>query len=359
MQQQNRTKKAGLSGLILVLVAVGLIPFAFAQEDAAKTAEEKAKRKAEIQLQIAELQKELAELETGETMAKDSVSALPSTYQQENANNALAGLRLIPIENVPAEELSKTILGIFPMLGAKHGPARMSVDKHSNTLLILTPNPELTDAVEAVVMQLDKPKKDKNENQPNMSIVVYTFSHIPAKDVLEHLSQTAEKGVRFSCDYNTNSLIVVAPEGLHEEIKAKILQLDQAPEKPKLDTEIEQSLKRKVEFAEKIYETIKVQVEMGARQGTALNEAQARYNKYQTLEDYQRWHYERAGTPEQKAEWGQKLRETLDSGQAAAKDWADAAMNHYNAGSAELKDVLTAQLELEDAIIRVLKFKEK
>ena len=93
-----------------------------------------------------------------------------STHRKEEKNvsltkESMSTINIIRLTNSLAEDISRTILHLLPEnpLGES---IRIAPDRTSNSLVIVTANPEDAQVIEALVMQLDKPASEiRNPNK--------------------------------------------------------------------------------------------------------------------------------------------------------------------------------------------------
>ncbi len=203
---------------------------------------------------------------------------------------------------------------------------------------------------------------------------VYQLRHVSASEIGEILSKLPlYPTMQFVWENSTNSVIVQGSEKDQQIAEALILKLDRKADEPatagyaaaappaapgseKVNAEIEKSLQRQAEFAERLYEQTKQAYDLGAKNGTAWAEAQTRYAKFQARQRLLHWQLEHASDPEAKKTHLTELREAFKQKIQAGEDWNSAAQAGYDVGRLEIDAVLAAQKELEEARIRQLKF---
>ena len=74
-------------------------------------------------------------------------------------------IKIVPLTNSPVMAIHNTILQVLPELSTADGSTRIAADPHSNSIVIVSTNPEAGQIVEALVAQLDKPAKAPNKEQ--------------------------------------------------------------------------------------------------------------------------------------------------------------------------------------------------
>ena len=87
-------------------------------------------------------------------------------------------VKIIPVTNRPAEGILVVLRQVFPELNNSQQTIRMAADSHTNSLVLITAYPEVTQSIEELVQKLDKPAWEEKKGQEEC-VAVCPDVHVP------------------------------------------------------------------------------------------------------------------------------------------------------------------------------------